>query len=333
VFKANGTAHSSAQRSKSNEPSHIAFAENGGQDDGGGFCVVSGARKTIWPLISTTNERGKKGGLVRHVATAGFVPTSFRTLPRFCLVRARTVVDAVAALSASRAPAILAGGTDLPARFNEGFAPSDLIEISQIRELHQIQIREGVLEIGAAVTHAAGCTHADVRAAIPGFAEAWSRIANVRIRLSATLGGNVMARRPRYEGAILLAALDARLRFAASEGETEVPVTAFVADAPLPRHAMLTTIVIPLRKALRFDYDRSLRPAVTQAIASDAMGRTVVVTATEYALPQVEVMRGADATGTTLSDLRFADPVTSDAYLNRVRRHLFTQQLSRLGAT
>lgn len=262
---------------------------------------------------------------MKHVTTAGYVPTSFRTLPRFRLVRARTIDEAVAALSEATNPAVLAGGTDLPARFNEGFTPSDLIDISRLDALRQIEVRDGALHIGATVTHAAGSTHFDIQRLIPGFAAAWTRIANVRIRLSATLGGNLMARRARYEGAILLAALDARLRFVSIAGETEVPISAFIPGAAIPRHALLTLIIIPLRPGLSLDYDRSLRPIVTQAVATDATGQVKVVTATEHVMPQIE-------TATQLTQLRFADPVTSDAYLNRVRATLLARQLQRLEA-
>ncbi len=262
---------------------------------------------------------------MKHVVTAGYVSTSFRTLPRFRVVRAIAIDEAVAALSDATNPAVLAGGTDLPARFNEGFTPSDLIDISRLDALRTIEIRDETLHIGATVTHVAGSTHPEVKRLIPGFAAAWARIANVRIRLSATLGGNLMARRTRYEGAILLAALEARLRFASARGETEIPVAKFVAGAAIPRNALLTSIIIPLRPGLRFDYDRSLRPIVTQAVATDATGSITVVTATEHALPQVE-------SATDLTHLRFADPVTSDAYLNRVRATLLTRQLQRLEA-
>lgn len=261
---------------------------------------------------------------MKHVAAAGYVPTSFRTLPRFRLVRARAIDEAVAALSEAANPAVLAGGTDLPACFNEGFMPSDLIDVSRLEVLRGIDVRDGALQIGAAVTHAMGSTHAEVRRVIPGFATAWARIANARIRLSATLGGNLMAGRARYEGAILLAALGSKLRFISIEGEHEMAVGDFIKGTARPRNALLTSVVIPLRPGLRLDYDRSLRPIVTQAVATDAAGRVTVVTATEHAMPQVE-------TGTALTQLSFADPVTSDAYLNRVRAILLPRQLQRMG--
>ena len=105
---------------------------------------------------------------MQHIASAGYVATSFRTLPRFNVVLAKTMRDAVDAFAHAERPAILAGGTDLPARFNEGFAPTDLIDISRVEALRTIEVKDGALRIGAAVTHAVGSLHPDVVRSIPG---------------------------------------------------------------------------------------------------------------------------------------------------------------------
>lgn len=265
---------------------------------------------------------------MRFVSDSGCIATSFRTLPRFRAVRAATIAQAASALGEADRPAVLAGGTDLPARFNEGFQPTDLIDISRIAELRGIAVDGGSLVIGAAVTHAAGASHPEIERCIPGFASAWSRIANVRIRLSATLGGNLMARRTRYEGAILLTALDARLRFAGPTGGAEVPVEALWSGEAPP--GLLTHIVIPLRPGLRLDYDRSLRPIMTQALAVDMQGNGRIVTATEHVVPRMVAVIGC-APGTAFGTARYADPVTSDDYINRVSRVLCLRQLERVG--
>jgi carbon-monoxide dehydrogenase medium subunit len=262
---------------------------------------------------------------VRFVPTAGFIPSSFRTIPPFRLVRATTVAEAVSALAAAESPAVLAGGTDLPARFNEGFCPTDLIDISRIESLREIRLANGAVEIGATVTHASGTVHLALREHLSGFAAAWSRIANVRIRMSATLGGNLMARRTRYEGSILLSALGARVRFATAAGETETAVEHIWA-ADLPRGALLTTIVIPLRKGLRLDYARDLRPIMTQAVARDGAGEGRIVTSTEHIVPLVRAL--ADESPPT----KFGDPVTGDAYLRNVSATLLSRQLERMRA-
>ena len=266
---------------------------------------------------------------MKFVPAAGLIATSFRTLPRFRLVRATGIAEAVAALDASDNPAVLAGGTDLPARFNEGFAPSELIDLSRIAALREIRIAGNAIEIGAMVAHAQGCAHPLVQHHLASLARAWSRIANVRIRFSATLGGNLMARRTRYEGAILLSALGARLRLHSVKGETEIPVED-IWTAELPRGVLLSHIVIPLRKGLRLDYARELRPIMTQAVAieDDAPGR--VVTATEHVIPCLRMLNGRDA-ASAAGEIELDDPVTSAAYLKRVSATLLERQLNHLG--
>ena len=264
---------------------------------------------------------------MRLVEKAGLIACSFRTLPPFKLVRAATVREAVSALASAERAAVLAGGTDLPARFNDGFSPSHLIVISGISLLHSIAVVDGALEIGAAVTHADGSRHPLVKQNLSGFATAWSRIANVRVRFSATLGGNVMARRARYEGALLLTALGATLRFATTNGDIDLPAQQ-IWNTELPREALLTTIRIPLGPSLRFEYDRGLRPILTQAVAVDDAGLHCIVTGTEHVQPRV---RTASDDG-RLEPTTFSDPVTSDDYLNRVSEVLLVRQMGRLNA-
>ena len=264
---------------------------------------------------------------LKLVAAAGFIATSFRTLPRFNLVRTTTITEAINALDVARKAAVLAGGTDLPARFNEGFAPSDLIDITQIDALRQIKTAGDAIEIGALVTHAAGSTHPLIISRLPSFASAWRRIANVRIRLSATIGGNLMARRTRYEGAILLSALGARLRFERKTGTHEIAVEdIWLAD--VDDGSLLTTIVIPLRKGLRVDYARDLRPVITQAVAIENHAPGRVVTATEFIVPRIRALKDSKPAGA----LEANDPVTSTDYIRKVSETLLARQLERMRA-
>jgi carbon-monoxide dehydrogenase medium subunit len=258
---------------------------------------------------------------------AGFIATSFRTLLPFRTIHAWSTTEAVNAIGEAERAAVLAGGTDLPARFNEGFHPTDLIDISRIATLRSVVLSKNAIEIGAAVTHAAGASHPLIRRHLPSFAQAWSRIANIRIRFSATIGGNLMARRTRYEGAILLSALGARLRFRAPIGEFEIAAENIWSDAtPM---TLLTAVIIPLRKGLRLDYARELRPVITQAVALDDDGCGRVVTATEHVIPRVRPIED----GTCLrsgAELDFDDPVTSAVYLQRVSDTLLARQLERM---
>ena len=161
---------------------------------------------------------------------------------------------------------LLAGGTDLVAQYNEGLAPLSLIDISRIDAIKQLRQQDGVWHIGALVTHHRGSSDAGLRTLVPGFAHAWSRIANPRIRYRGTLGGNLMAGRTRYEGVLLLQSLEAKLNFTTSTGIEQAPVDSLLQRGVAGR-GMLTSIELDARDLLAFDYERSLRPLMTQALA------------------------------------------------------------------
>ncbi len=281
---------------------------------------------------------------MRLVESAGWIPTSFRTLPPFRLARPERLEQVDALLRQAGDLAFLAGGTDLVARFNEGFAPTDVIDLSRIQSLHALRVEQGRLLIGACVTHAKGAASALVRDTLPGFARAWARIANVRVRMAATLGGNLMARRTRYEGAVLAAALDARLRMLAPSGEAEVSIADFCAGKT-PSRALLTEIAIPVPSGRRFDYERTLRPIMTQALVLDGPRDGVIqarlAVATEYLFPHVfsfaieasrPVARLAEIATATFASLPrdFRDAATSNDYLRRAGAVLLRRQLERL---
>jgi carbon-monoxide dehydrogenase medium subunit len=258
----------------------------------------------------------------------GWIASSMRSLPAMRVYEPITIDEALAVLERDeRAPVIVAGGTDLVAQFNEGLAPGDLLAIRGISALRGIAVADGHLGIGSCVTHEAGSCSDIVREAVPGLAAAWGRIANVRVRMTATIGGNVMARRPRYEMPILLDALGASLNFSGK---------------------LLVQVAIPLEGLIAFDYDRSLRPIMTQATCIRRNGdgalslRTTV--GTEATAPfgfdmPLDVRDTAQLTGVSRSisaaafaafPADFADPYTSNAYIRRAGRAILERQLERL---
>lgn len=233
------------------------------------------------------------------VASAGLVPTSARTLSPFTLCRPRSAAAALGLLRDGEQPVLLAGGTDLVASFNEGLQPRELITLAGVTELHQISVDGRGLRIGAAVSHHSGSGHEALRLRAPGFARDWSRIASPRIRLTGTLGGNLMARRTRYEAALLLSSLDVRLEFLTPQGAVQCPPQALwqgalggldqrptLAGTP----ALLTHIVIDTHNLLASFHERSLRPLLTLAgaLRRGANGlRLRCAVATEYLAPVV----------------------------------------------
>ncbi|MGW6331532.1 FAD binding domain-containing protein [Nocardia rhamnosiphila] len=192
---------------------------------------------------------------------SGIVAQSQSALAPFRLYRPESVAEVTAVLAADPEAVIGAGCSDLVARIREGCTPRALVSLRKVAGLEAITHRDGVLHVGPMVTHHEGATSATVAAAIPGLAAAWSRIATVRIRYTGTVGGNLMARRHRYEMPLLLGALDARLSI--SDGRTLAPGDLWTDDIT----ALLTGIEVPTADLVWFGYERSMRPTTTVALA------------------------------------------------------------------
>ena len=126
---------------------------------------------------------------------SGLLSLSSRDLSAFEIVKPKTISDAVALLNdADSSPIAYAGGVDIVSSFRENKKIGTLVWLKEIEELSDIFITKNVLRIGALVTH--GQINGNEKLnVISGLQEAWGQIANVRIRFSATVGGNLMARR------------------------------------------------------------------------------------------------------------------------------------------
>jgi carbon-monoxide dehydrogenase medium subunit len=208
------------------------------------------------------------------------VHRSRKLIPDFTLLRPRTIEEA-AALQA-RAPetsAFLAGGIDVINRLKFGAPITTLIHLGAVPGLADIAETADGLLIGACVTHDQLQTSALVRARLPALTETWSGVANIRIRLKGTLGGNLMAREPAYDFALAVMAAGAILRFVGADGAMRRVAAAALTDAggrPVPQFGLLTAIELPTR-GLRLSFDRSLRPALSLALGEDARGGRVAI--------------------------------------------------------
>jgi carbon-monoxide dehydrogenase medium subunit len=116
-------------------------------------------------------------------------------------------VEAAAALVANNDEAkLLAGGqTLLPTMKQRLAAPSDVIDISRIDGLAGVTVAGNTLVIGAATTHYAVSTNADVRRLCPALASLAAGIGDPAVRHRGTIGGSVANNDPAadYPSAIL----------------------------------------------------------------------------------------------------------------------------------
>src|SRR4051812_11350922 len=151
-------------------------------------------------------------------------------IPRFAYVRPSALDDAFRAFAAADGDgAYIAGGTELLQVMKMGFAQfGTLIDLKGIDALRGITSDAGGLRIGALVTHREIERSAVVAAAFPGLVELERGVANVRVRSTGTIGGNLCFAEPHSDPATLLLAADARVELAGPMGTRSLHLGDFV---------------------------------------------------------------------------------------------------------
>ncbi len=145
--------------------------------------------------------------------------------------------------------AIYAGGTELLlAMRHRALAYDHLIDLKVVPGLNAIEARNRVIEIGAACTHRTIERSPIVREKQPAFAELESEVANIRVRATGTLGGNLCFAEPHSDPATMLLVLSATVRIESAGAAREIPIDRLIAGAyanHLAPGEILTRIAIP----------------------------------------------------------------------------------------
>src|SRR5258706_786261 len=127
--------------------------------------------------------------------------------------RAKSVAEAEFLLKGSPDAKLLAGGQTLIAAMKMRLAnPSDLIDISGLRELSYIRVANDAVAIGAGTTHFEVATSTDVTRTIPALAHLASIIGDPAVRHKGTLGGSVANNDPAADYPAALSALGATVK-------------------------------------------------------------------------------------------------------------------------
>lgn len=114
---------------------------------------------------------------------------------------------------------VMAGGTDLMLDLQKGKFDCDcIVDISGIEELRHIRGKDGLLEIGAAVTHNEAASHPAVRAGAHALAKASAAVGAYQIRNCSTIAGNIVSAQPAADSAVALVALGAWAEIVGPEG-------------------------------------------------------------------------------------------------------------------
>lgn len=145
---------------------------------------------------------------------------------------------------------LMAGATSFVLLLKQGLIqPGHVVGLRGIAELHGIQrTADGGLELRALTTHRQAEVSADVRAYCPALAETFSRVATIRIRNQATVGGNLAHADPAQDPPPMLLALDAQVQASGPDGERSIPLDQFFVDyfeTALAPTEVLTSITLP----------------------------------------------------------------------------------------
>jgi carbon-monoxide dehydrogenase medium subunit len=125
---------------------------------------------------------------------------------------------------------VYCGGTELLQVMKMGLASFDhLIDLKGIDGLRRIDVgSSGELSIGAAVTHREIEQSAAIRAHLPGLADLERHVANVRVRNSGSLGGNLCFAEPHSDPATFLIAIGASVRLRNASETRRLPLAEFI---------------------------------------------------------------------------------------------------------
>jgi len=140
----------------------------------------------------------------------------------------RSVAEAVHLIDADPGARIFAGGTDLLVQFRAGLRqPTAFVDVKRIPDLASITIDAAGLRLGAAVSAAEICEHADLTRLWPGLIEAVKLIGSTQIQGRATVGGNLCNASPAADTTCALIVNRAQCVIAGPKGERTVAVEHF----------------------------------------------------------------------------------------------------------
>jgi carbon-monoxide dehydrogenase medium subunit len=247
-------------------------------------------------------------------------------LRRFEVHRPTTVAEAIAMRTRfGDDAAIYAGGTELLLAMKLGVARyAHLIDVKHIPALRGVSLQQGVVRIGATVTHWDLERDATIAQALPAFAALERNVANVRVRAAGTLAGNLAFAEPHADPPALLMALGARVIVEGGKGRRAIPMDEFVVgmyQTSLASDEIVTAIEVPVphagRRAAYVKFQILERPSVGVAIVGAVRGGrfgdapAVVVGAADEKPRRVDTK--------TLSGATLRDDATADALATAAR--------------
>lgn len=167
------------------------------------------------------------------------------------IYQAKSVDDAISALTQNPEAVVIAGGTDVLIKIREGrLAGCSLVSIHELQEeLGGVSLWEGEdIAIGPLTTFRGVTQNPIIAERIPVLGEAADMAGGPQLRAAGTIGGNLCNGITSADTASTLVALDAQLHVKGPEGLRVIPISAWykgVGKVDLAHNELLYKIVIP----------------------------------------------------------------------------------------
>ncbi|SRR5581483_10015672 len=178
---------------------------------------------------------------------------------------------------------LYAGGTELLLAMKHDLLRYEhLVDVKTVPDLNTISVGNNNLHIGATVTHRAVERSAEAREHCPVLVDMEHNVANVRVRATGTLGGNLCFAEPHSDPAALLLALGAHVHVAGKNGERKLNIDELIQGAyetAIAPDELMTGVDIPLaaksRRAAYMKFQIKERPTLGLALVLDVDGGNI----------------------------------------------------------
>ena len=192
--------------------------------------------------------------------------------------KAKSVDDAITALSKGDSKILAGGHSLLPAMKLRLSPPAKLIDIAGITALKGVKEEDGEIVIGAAATHADIAGNKLIKTHLPFFAQAASVIGDMQVRNYGTIGGSLAHADPAADWPALVLAADAAVEVQGSKGKRRIKATDFFTglfSTALQDGEIIVAIRVPVPAAgTKMSYQKFVQPASRFAIVGCAVMRT-----------------------------------------------------------
>jgi len=248
----------------------------------------------------------------------------------FAYHRPKSLADALAALKGKPEARAMSGGMTLIPTLKQRLAkPTDVVDLSGVKELGGIKAEAGGVTIGAMSRHADVAASAEVKGAIPALAYLANHIGDPQVRNRGTLGGSVANSDPAADYPAAVLGLGATI----TTNTRKIPADQFfkgLFETALGEGELITSITFP--KPEKAGYMKFPNPASRYAmvgvfVAKTAGGVRVAVTGAGPCAFRVKAMEDALAknwSSAAIKDIKIpADGLNSDIHASaEYRAHL-----------